>query len=86
MLSTLGLVGAETQAVSPDPQLQQALASTIRGLNARRSRGAKDLRAKRTPAGQASAASGCAARTTRPHEPSSTPLHRRWRCPAGMPS
>jgi hypothetical protein len=57
MLSTLGIVGAETQAVSPDPQLQQALISTIRDLNTRRSRGAKDLRAKRTPAGQASAAS-----------------------------
>jgi GH24 family phage-related lysozyme (muramidase) len=57
MLSTLGIVGAETQAVAPDPQLQQALTSTIRDLNARRNRGAEDLRAKRTPAGQASAAS-----------------------------
>jgi hypothetical protein len=57
MLSTLGIVGAETQAVAPDPQLQQALVSTIRDLNTRRTRGAEDLRGKRTPAGQASAAS-----------------------------
>jgi len=57
MLSTLGIVGAETQAVAPDPLLQEALASTLRDLNVRRRRGADDLRGKRTPAGQASAAS-----------------------------
>jgi len=57
MLATLGIVGAEPQAVAPDPLLQEALASTLRDLNVRRRRGAQDLRGKRTPAGQASAAS-----------------------------
>lgn len=56
MLSTLGIVGAETQAVAPDPQLQQALILTIGDLNTRRTRGTQELRDKRTPAGQAAAA------------------------------
>jgi hypothetical protein len=56
MLSTLGIVGAETQAVAPDPQLQQALIMAIEDLNTRRTRGTQELRGKRTPAGQASAA------------------------------
>jgi hypothetical protein len=56
MLATLAVAGARPQSVTPDPELQRALTTGIQDLNARRARGADELRAKRTPAGQASAA------------------------------
>lgn len=56
MLSTLAVAGARPQSVTPDPAFQQALTAGIQDLNARRTRGADELRAKRTPAGQAAAA------------------------------
>lgn len=57
MLSTLAVAGARPQSVTPDPGLQRALTAGIQDLNVRRTRGAEDLRGKRTPDGQASAAS-----------------------------
>jgi hypothetical protein len=56
MLSTLAVAGARPQSVTPDPELQRALTAGIQDLNARRTRGADQLRSKRTPAGQALAA------------------------------
>jgi len=56
MLSTLAVAGARPQPVTPDPLLQRALGASIEALNVRRARGTEELRGKRTPDGQASAA------------------------------
>jgi len=56
MLATLAVAGARPQPVRPDPRLQRALSAGIEDLNLRRARGTEELRGKRTPDGQASAA------------------------------
>ena len=56
MLSTLAVAGARPQSVTPDRELQRVLADSIDRLNTQRTQGAEELRGKRTPDGQASAA------------------------------
>jgi hypothetical protein len=70
MLTTLAVTGARPRSVTPDPGLQRALTTSIQDLNARRRRGADELRGKRTPAGQASAAT----RLGRAHDEVATTL------------
>jgi hypothetical protein len=56
MLTTLAVAGARPESVTPDPRLQRTLTAGIEQLNTRRAAGAQELRGKRTPDGQASAA------------------------------